>query len=43
MDGIVLFAANSEVDIENFTRDHLYTTFMRNNDEDSLYLFSRTH
>lgn len=43
MDGIVLFAANSEVDIENFTKDHLYTTFMRNNDEDSLYLFSRTH
>ncbi len=43
MDGIVLFAANSEVDIENFTRDDLQTTFMRNNTENSLYLFSRTH
>jgi len=43
MDGILLFAANSEQDIENFTRNDQYKTFMRNNTENSLYLFTRTH
>jgi len=43
MDGILLFAASSEVDIENFTKDDMYTTFMHDNTENSLYLFSRTY
>lgn len=43
MDGILLFAAHSQVDVENFTMDDIYTTFKRNNRSNSLYLFSRTH
>lgn len=42
MDGILLFAANSAVDIENFTRDDLYTTFKHKHSSNSLYLFART-
>lgn len=42
MDGMLLFAANSEIDIENFTRDDIYTTFKRQNSSNSLYLFSRS-
>jgi len=43
MDGILLFAANSEVDIENFTMNDIYSSFKRNNSSNSLYLFSRSH
>ncbi len=43
MDGMLLFAANSETDIENLIRDDQYVAFMRDNNENSLYLFSRTH
>ena len=43
MDGILLFAARSEADIENFTKDDLYRNFIHNNIENSLYLFSRMH
>lgn len=42
MDGIVLFAADSEADIENFRRNECYSAFMRSNSENCLYLFSRT-
>ena len=42
MDGILLFAANSEVDIENFALDDIYTSFKRRNASNSLYLFSRS-
>lgn len=43
IDGILLFAANLEVEIENFTGDDIYTTFKRRNSSNSLYLFSRSH
>lgn len=43
MDGIVLFAADSEQAIENFIKDDICTAFMLNNNENSLYLFRRTH
>lgn len=43
MDGILLFAANSEADIESFTSSEIYTTFKDKNSSNSLYLFSRTH
>jgi len=43
MDGMVLFAANSEVDTEKFIKDDLYRTFIENNNDNSLYLFTRTH
>ncbi len=42
MDGILLFAAQSELDIENFTLDDIYSTFKRKNSSNSLYLFSRS-
>jgi len=42
IDGLLLFAAHSEVDVENFTMDDIYTTFKRNNSSNSLYLFSRS-
>jgi hypothetical protein len=43
MDGIMLFAADSEADIENFINEETYSAFRRNNSENCLYLFSRTH
>lgn len=43
MDGMVLFAASSEVDAEKFIKDDLYRAFIENNTDNSLYLFTRTH
>jgi uncharacterized protein (DUF1330 family) len=42
MDGILLFAAGSQTDIENFIKAEIYTTFKDKNSSNSLYLFSRT-
>ena len=42
MDGILLFAANSQTDIENFIKADIYTAFKDKNSSNSLYLFSRT-
>jgi len=43
MDGILVFAANSAADVENVISDTLYTNFMCANNDNSLYLFSRSH
>lgn len=42
MDGIVIFAADTKVAVEDFSKDDIYTTFKHNNTENSLYLFNRS-
>jgi len=43
MDGILVIAAQSEVTIERLLETESYREFIQHNEENSLYLFARTH
>lgn len=43
MDGILLFAANTEQELESFSEGDVYTSFKELNTSNSVYLFSRSH